>query len=397
MPRRAYAIIVAGFFTVSIAYSIRYAYGLLLPEMLPAWGISKTEAGIIFAVYFVVYLVSSPLVGALADRFNNRLILTLFTLLLASGALLMARAASVLQASIFFSLAGLGNAAAWVPVAALVQKWVPAQRKGLALSLVTMGVGFGVPFWSLILPPVVARFNWQAGWLCLGGFGLGVAVLNALLVRNPPAEPVKIATTGEAPAAPPAAYLELFRDPKLWIIGTAYLFVGFNVLVPFTFMAVYAREGLQFSYAVSTRFVAVITLFGIVSQLVLGAWSDKVGRLRIMILCGTVMGLGCLGMACFRGLWALYAMAMFYGLGYGAIWAMYGTAASDYFAKDNTGSVVGIWTVFLGLGSIVSPVLCGWVIDTTGNYSNVFLLGLASGLLSAVLLLPLLKTPVRQL
>ncbi|MGB5985558.1 MAG: MFS transporter, partial [Desulfobacterales bacterium] len=320
--------------------------------------------------------------------------LTLFTLILAAGAALMARAASVWQATLFFSLAGLGNAACWVPVAALVQRWVPAQRKGIALSVVTMGVGFGVPLWSLVLPLVVARFGWQAGWLCLGGFGAAVALLNGILVRNSPAQERSVLLSEPNPLPSQTPYLHLFRDPKLWIVGSAYLFVGFNVLVPFTFMGVYAREGLHFSYAVSTRFVALITLFGIVSQLVLGAWSDRVGRIPIMMICGSLMGLGCLAMTLFQDLGALYGAAMLYGLGYGAVWPMYGTAASDFFPKGNTAGVVGIWTVFLGLGSIASPVLCGYIIDVTGGYRGVFLLGLATGALSAILLLPMLKKPV---
>jgi hypothetical protein len=36
---------IAGFFTVFIAFAVRYAYGLLLPEMIPALAISKTQAG----------------------------------------------------------------------------------------------------------------------------------------------------------------------------------------------------------------------------------------------------------------------------------------------------------------------------------------------------------------
>jgi len=55
LSKRAIAIIIAGFFTVLVAFAIRYAYGLLLPHMLPSLGISKTEAGIIFSSYFIAY------------------------------------------------------------------------------------------------------------------------------------------------------------------------------------------------------------------------------------------------------------------------------------------------------------------------------------------------------
>jgi len=47
MDRRGVAIIIAGFSTFFAAFSIRYGYGLILPEMLPSLSISKTEAGVI--------------------------------------------------------------------------------------------------------------------------------------------------------------------------------------------------------------------------------------------------------------------------------------------------------------------------------------------------------------
>jgi MFS family permease len=68
------------------------------------------------------------------------------------------------------------------------------------------------------------------------------------------------------------------------------------------------------------------------------------------------------------------------------VWPVYAAAATDFFSKHRTGGIVGLWTVFLGVGSVVSPVVCGWSIDVTSGYTWAFLLGLISGLLSAVLL-----------
>ncbi|MEJ2039539.1 MAG: MFS transporter, partial [Desulfosarcinaceae bacterium] len=134
----------AGFLTVSIAYAIRYGYGILLPEMLITLKISKTEAGVIYASYFLAYTLGSPVVGLLSDRYNVRVILALFTALLGLGAMLMALADSVLSASLIFTVAGLGHAACWAPVVALVQKWVPDTRRGTALAFATLGSGSGI-------------------------------------------------------------------------------------------------------------------------------------------------------------------------------------------------------------------------------------------------------------
>jgi MFS family permease len=390
MTRRAYAIIIAGFFTVSIAYGIRYAYGMLLPEMLPALGISKTQAGTIFAIYFMVYTICTPVLGTLSDLFNYRLLVTLFTVVLSTGALLMAQADGFLKACLIFSVAGLGHAACWAPVTALVSKWVPDHKRGTALSFVTMGVGLGIPLWGILLPIIVSAADWRAGWLAMGFFGFGVAALDWVLVRNPEAPDRPKSSIKELARHIWSIYKSLFENQTFWIIGTAYLLIGFNVLVPFTFLPVYARESLNLTYATSTRFVAIIALFGIGGQLILGTLSDTMGRIKVLILCGFIMGIGCLGMIFFRSTWGLYACTAVYGLGYGAVWPVYAASASDHFAKSKTGSVVGLWTVFLGIGSIASPVICGWTIDKTGGYGWAFGLGLCSGVLSALVLVQLL-------
>jgi MFS family permease len=396
MTRRAYAIITACFFTVSIAYGIRYAYGMLLPEMLPALGISKTQAGTIFAVYFIVYTVFTPVLGTLSDLFNYRLIIALFTAILAAGAMLMACAGSFLQACLIFCVAGLGHAACWAPGTALVSKWVPDNKRGTALSFVTMGVGLGIPMWGFLIPVIVSAADWKAGWLAMGCFAFAVAILNAVLVRNPVEAHRPAFSAREHAGHVWTTYKGLLGNKTFWIIGSAYMLVGFNVLVPFTFLPVYARESLNLAYATSTRFVAVIALFGIVGQLTLGTLSDRVGRINVLILCSVIMGAGCLCMMLFRTRWGLYASTAFYGLGYGAIWPVYAAAAADYFSKRVTGSVVGLWTVFLGVGSIVSPVICGWTIDTTGGYAWTFGLGLASGILSAMVLLAMLTPAMKK-
>ncbi len=386
MSKRAYAIIIAAFFTVSLAYTTRYAYGMLLPEMVLDWGVSKTQAGVIFAAYFVVYTICTPALGTLSDLFSYRMLITLFTAVVAIGALMMAFAASFVQACLIFPIAGLGNAACFAPVVALVQKWVPDHRRGTALSFVMAGVGLGVFLWGIFLPVIVSAVNWQAAWLCIGCFGLCVAVLNLSLLRNPVDQGQPADTAGSAAEPFWTTYRALFKNRIFWIIGAAYLLVGFNVLVPFTFLPVYARESLHLTYAVSTRFVAIIALFSIVGQLTLGSLSDAVGRVNVMIICALAMGAACLGMAVSTSSWMLYAFTGFYGLGYGAVWPVYAAAASDFFPKKTTGSVVGLWTVFLGIGSIVSPVICGWTIDATDGYNWALMLGLSSGLFSALIL-----------
>jgi len=395
MTKRTVAIIIAGFFTVFIAFAVRYAYGLLLPEMLPALAISKTQAGIVYSSYFIAYTVFSPLLGLLADRYDARFILTFFVGILGLGAFLMSYSSSVFSASLFFTLAGIGHSACWVPVVALIQRWVSDKRRGIALAFTDIGSATGIAVWSSLIPVIVATYSWRTGWMSLGLFAFVVAGMNFLLVRSHPKQesrsqhPTSTRFTHETVRA---TYKRLLYNRTFWLIGLSYLAIAFSILIPFTFLSIYAADGLAMPYEAATRLIAVIAIAGVLGKLVLGHLSDTLGRMKVMILCGALVAAGCLGMACFQRYFTLILSTFIFGLGYGAIWPVYAASAADYFSKGSAGSVVGLWTIYLGVGSMLSPVVTGWTIDATGGYIWAFLLALIGAVISLLLLLPIAKT-----
>jgi MFS family permease len=392
MPKRASAVIIAGFFTLFIAYAVRYGYGMLLPEMLPALSISKAEAGVVYSSYFIAYTIFSPILGVLADRYNVRTILTVFVALLGIGAFLMSFATSVLNASLFFTLSGIGHSACWVPVVALIQRWVSDRRRGMVLAFTDLGSGLGIAVWSLILPVIVAAYDWRRGWVSLGIMAFMVAGLNYLSVRSP--TPGQLSPRGsetDKPLTEPfrKTYVKLFLDAQFWLIGISYLLLSFVVLIIYTFLTTYAVEELQAPYENATRLIALLALVGIFSKLALGTLSDTLGRIRVMMICCALLALGSLGMAYSKRFFTLTLTTILFGLGYGAIWPVYAAAARDYFHRNVAGSVVGLWTLLLGIGSIISPILSGWAIDTTGTYASAFFLALAASVIALILLLPI--------
>jgi MFS family permease len=87
----------------------------------------------------------------------------------------------------------------------------------------------------------------------------------------------------------------------------------------------------------------------------------------------------------------LLLSGVIFGFGYGAIWALYAASARDFFPVEQTGSVIGLWTLYLGIGSIISPIAAGWIIDHTGGYRGAFFLVTASALVASLLLVPINK------
>ncbi len=394
MDKRALAVLVACFCTVFTAYAVRYGYGVLLPEMLPSLAITKTEAGVIFASFFIAYTVLTPWLGVLGDRYDVRWLLALFTAILGTGTLLMAYASSLIQASLFFALAGIGSAACWAPVMALAQRWTSDKHRGKTLAFVDLGSSLGIIGTSTAVPLLVVTYSWRAGWMSLGLLGIAVAVLNSLMVRSHPEEPSKPRQKRRRYTGEPlgATYMKLLRDSRFWLIGLAYLLTGFSIIIPITFLSTYAVQELAFPYEVATRLLTVIGIGAVVGKVTLGPLSDKVGRIRVMMLCAFLIAVGSSGMAYSRGITLTIFTAIF-SLGYGALWSMYAASASDYFSKESAGSIVGLWTVYLGIGSIISPIIAGWLADTTGTLAWSFVMAAAGGVISLLLLVPVWRAP----
>ena len=383
--------VIAGFFTVFIHYSVRYGYGMLLPEMLPALEISKTEAGIIVMFFFIIYTLLAPITGVLSDILSFKILIPASVFLLGLGAFLLSTSSSMLQTGLFYSITAIGSAGCWAPVMVLIQRSVPEKRKGLAVSIVGTGTCLGIFLTGLLLPILVSNSSWRSGWTMLGITGLVIAFLSFILIANPKSHPSNDKTIYVELSWFFSKYKHIFKQTNFWLIAVAYLFVGFNLITIFTFLPVYASEELRVQYRISTWLISIIAASGIFGQLCLGYLSDKIGRRLIMIICGILLGLPCLGISLISSIWILFVLVACWGIGYGAVCAIYSASASDYFSRQFSGGIVGVWTAFLGLGSIVAPIICGYLIDLTKTYFWVFIVTMAVALLSAILILMVKK------
>jgi predicted MFS family arabinose efflux permease len=387
MKRRL--VLIACFLTVFTAYAVRYGYGVLLPEMLEPLHASKAQAGVIYSSFFIAYTISSPVLGLLGDRWNARWLLSSFVAILGCGAFFMSFATSITTASLVYILAGVGSSACWAPVMALAQRWTEPKNIGRTLAIIDIGSALGLIGAGAVMPLIVTAWDWQAGWMFLGGLGFIVAVLNFIVIRDRPAQEIdRPETRWERPLPVRVTVAGLLRDTKFWLFGIAYLLTGFAILIPFTFLSTYATQELDFSYEVAANLLTAIGIGAIISKVALGPLSDRVGRIKVMMFCAGLIAGGSLWMVFGRGIW-LFVASLVFSLGYGVIWAMYAAAASDYFSRESAGTTIGLWTMFLGIGSVLAPIMSGWVADATGSLAWSFSLAAGAGLVSFLLLIPI--------
>ncbi len=194
------------------------------------------------------------------------------------------------------------------------------------------------------------------------------------------------------PEAPPPAEpaLPAPRDPArsrdfLWVIVTRGLvMLAFYTLL--TYLAYFLQEVDRLArYATDTSYVVAVTILAAaLSTLWFGRRSDAVGRRAIVCGAGVVMGLGAIGFMLARGIPAILAVGVVFGLAYGAYISVDWALITD--VLPNPGSVardMGFWGLAITVPQVLAPLIGGgvflllpaghsaylWIFGLTGLYA----------------------------
>jgi len=156
-------------------------------HLIPQWGLSYSEAGLMAASYAAGYMFAVPVLAALTDRIDARWIL--FWGSLASGAatiLFGVLANGLVSAILIWGLAGIGFAGAYMPgLKALTDRLSGDSSRSVTLYTASFSVGVGVSF--LVAQVVADHWGWRPAFFVTG---LGPAAMAIVALMLPPVTPV---------------------------------------------------------------------------------------------------------------------------------------------------------------------------------------------------------------
>lgn len=394
----AWIILAVCFVNLFVNYGIRLGYSVVLPEMIRTLGFSRRQAGDIFNAYFLAYICLSLFAGNLTDRLGARRIIPLFGIALGIGTLFMGAAENFWQASLSFSVVGMGAAAMWTPIITLVQRWFAIKRRGMALGILSTGFGLGFASMGKLFPMIVSEWSWRYCWYFLGVAALLMVFVNLFLLRSKP-EDKGLAPWGapvdEIPPAPQAIggqkekarYSEILTTGRFWILGFSYFLIAGSLYIPTTFMVDYARSELGFPYGQASLLATIHGIGQIIGVLTISMISDYIGRRMTILFSNLCIGASIVCIIASGGNQAwLFASVGALGAFFGATFPMYGAAGGDYFRKEIMGTVIGALTIFYGTGAILAHRLAGQVRDATGSFMVPFIVAVAASFIAAILM-----------
>jgi len=172
---------------ISLCMGLRQSLGLFMRPMTLDLGISAATFGFSIALQNIVWGVSQPFVGALADRYGPRPVLIVTSLLYAGGLLLMIVSRSIpggLELAGF--LIGIGTAGAGFGVLiGTISRATPPEKRSQTVGLVAAAGSLG----TMVIAPLggwlIDGYGWQAAMLAFAAIAASMALLS-LPIREQP-------------------------------------------------------------------------------------------------------------------------------------------------------------------------------------------------------------------
>ncbi|HKN96871.1 MAG TPA: MFS transporter [Pseudonocardiaceae bacterium] len=380
--RRRWAILAIG--VASQAATSAFIYGLpfLVPNIRAAEHLSLAAVGVVVAAPTIGLMLTLIGWGAVADRFGERLAITVGLAGCGACALLAILVAHGMVAFVLLiGLAGAFGSSVNVASGRAVMGWFAVRERGLAMSVRQMAQPLGVALSAFSLPLLARGMSFRDALLLPAALCLACAVIGVLFLVDPPRPPVRPGVRTRSP----------YRTPVLWRLHSA----SAMLVVPQSTVAVFGLEYLvsrqDWAAATAGAFMAAIQLAGAFGRLGSGYWSDRVGsRLRPMrqlaVASAGVLLLAALGDATWAWL-VVFALAVGAvitvadnGLGY--------TATAEFAGSVWAGRALGTQNTAQNIIASLTPPVLGLLIGAHG-YATAFACAAICPLLAIVL------TPVR--
>ncbi len=344
---------------------------------------SRSGISTIALINWLAMGVGSFVWGTLSDRFGTRIVVLAGGSMLGLGLVLSSQVGALWQLYVTFGVAvGLGAGAFYAPLTSTATKWFVA-RRGLAVALVSGGIGLGVFTIAPLVRWLTSLYGWRIAMLSVGDLAWVVILPLAFLVREQPRGAEDAVRTAHEPELSTGAVL---ATPQFWVIAVTHFACCAAHSGPIFHMVTHAiDQGIAPLAAASV--LGISGLVSIAGRIFTGVVADRFGAKRTLVTGLVVQAVMVFTYLFAHDLGAFLAIALLFGLAYGGVMPLYALVTREYFGEKVMGTAYGgiflISTLGMGLGSFAG----GWFYDHLGAYTWLFLSSAAIGVAAAVLAL----------
>lgn len=351
---------------------------VMVPQLMQSFAINTAQVGFLTSAFYYTYVFLQMPAGILVDRFGARRLLLCAAILLTFSCLLFSNAQHFQQANFSRALMGIAASPGIVAALFLARHWFPARRFALLVGLTEMLGLFGAGIGEPILGFLIERgMTWrETMWLCACVSAV-LSVLIFFIVKDKKQEtncsPEEASETLFDVASKmhkrSSVLHSVLRKPLSWSLG---FYTGLMFTVLTTFGGLWCVPFLEHVYSVSLTQASLATamiFFGAgMSAPLLGWWSDRIGKRRIlmqtMALIAAVLMLMVLYLPSLKFFW-MFPLLFLLGAA-SSVYALPFAVMSDVIPPHKHAAAMGFTNMMcLIVGTLILQPLIGVVLEWT--------------------------------
>ncbi len=383
-------IVAAAAFAMLVSTGARNSTGVFIIPMSGDLEWSRGAISLAIAIGWLVNGLSQPFIGRLYDRLGGRKVILTSLFVLGAGTLLLARTSNIaffiVVYGVVMSVAASG--VSLVTVHAVLARWFRRNR-GVALSISTAGASAG----SLVLVPLamllIQTADWRLAWTVLGALVLGLALpLAFVLLRDSPAQ-MGLQPDGDSgptgASGPPSTrasqeargplevdrWRDSYKSLPMWQLTGGYFVCGMTTAIISAHYVPFAIER-GASPGVAALAFGVMSGLNVLGVLMVGAWSDRLGRKNLLGATYAVRGLAYAMLLLAPGPIALWGFAIVAGFSWIATAPLTSSLTAEVYGLKHMGTLAGMVTLAHQTGGALSVYMGGALYDAFGSYTVPF-------------------------
>lgn len=226
----AWLVVLAAAISAAVVMGIWQTMGLYVRPITSGPGVGRETFGLSIAFAHIIWGLSAPVFGAIADRYGSRIVITTGLLATAAGLTTLKSAANedlLLLAGVFLGL-GLAGAGIGAAVGAVARS-SPPEEQSSAIAALGLGSAIGI----IAALPITHLLIDELGWKSSLSVLTGVVLVVIPLVLATKDRPSSVSDRGGDDFV--AALSEAFASPSFWLLNAGFFVCGFHV----TFFATY--------------------------------------------------------------------------------------------------------------------------------------------------------------
>ncbi len=399
-------ILIAASLVLLISFAIRASFGVFQIPIANDLGWFRTEFSLAIAIQNLAWGIATPLFGAFAEKLGDRKAVVVGVLVYALGLALSSMASTATSHQLLEILVGVGIAGTGFGVIlGVVGRAASDETRSLALGITTAAGSAG----QIVGPPLTQYLlnatTWQNVFLMYAGVIL-LALLALPFMKAPP----RVSAQGLEQSLSKILNIAV-RDPSYALIFVGFFSCGFQLaFVTAHFPAfvteacatidpngILAKMGVRDTADLGAFSIAVIGIFNIIGTVTAGALG---GRFSKRLLLASIYFARTVLFAWFILTPMTPVTVIIFSIFIGSLWLATvpltsGLVAYIYGLKY-MGTLYGLVFLSHQIGGFVGVWLGGDFYDRFGSYEIVWWVGVGTGLLSAIVHLPVREMPYQS-